>query len=144
MMQHGEYKECLVHSFVPFLMVVESSSSDSVCKGRWEIVTSFLEAGWDSWTCISLGTATFFLEYTLPVIQFSTTSVGDDSSSGTGSIGDDSGSKTDSETGSSTRLVTLGRINEIGILILVFLVGIITLKIRSKKIRLTFIECNIH
>ena len=58
-------------------------------------------------------------------------------------MGDDSGSKTGSETGSSTGPVTLGGINEIGILILVFLEGILPLKISSRKIRLTFIEGNI-
>ena len=60
-------------------------SLDSVCKGGREIVTSFLEVGSNSWTCISLRTATFFLEYTLLVIRFSTGTVGDDLGLGTGS-----------------------------------------------------------
>lgn len=56
-------------------------SSDLVCKEGWETVTSFLEAGLDSWICISLGNAAFFLECTLSVIQFSRVGSIDDNSS---------------------------------------------------------------
>ena len=98
------YKGRLIHSLVSFLMAI--GSLDSVCKGGREIVTSFLEVGSNSWTCISLRTATFFLEYTLLVIRFSTGTVGDDLGSGTGSK---TGSKASLEAeGTGIGLVTLG------------------------------------
>ena len=85
------YRGCLVHSLVPFLMVIGRFwfmgfldwSFDWIYKGGWETITSFLEAGSDSWICMSLGIATYFLEYTLPIIRFS----------GVGSMDDNSGSK---------------------------------------------------
>ena len=84
-------------------------SSYSVCKGGGETVTSFLEADLDSWTCISLGIAAFFLEYALPVIRFSAGLVGDNLSSVTRSIGADSSSEAKGEVeGTGTGLVTLG------------------------------------
>ena len=44
-------------------------NSNSFCKGRSEILTSFLGDGSNSWTYISLRTATFFLKSTLPIIR---------------------------------------------------------------------------
>ena len=89
-----------MHSLVLFLMTI--GSSNLVCEGGGEIVTTFPEVGSDSWTCISLGTAAFFLQCTLLIIRFSTSSVGDDSSSGTSS-------KTGSEAeGLGTGPMTLG------------------------------------
>ena len=156
------YKGCLVHSLIPFLMTIErfwsmgfsNWSSNSVCKGGWEIVTSFPKVGSNSWTCISRGIATFFLKYTFLVIQFS----------GAGSM-DDSSSKEGIDTRSDTfkRINTINesyryrirhfkrvdkvnekRINEIGIMILVFLKRILPLKARNGKIRYTFIKSNIN
>ena len=100
------YKGSLVHSFVPFLM--EIGNFDSVGKGGWETVISFLEAGSNSWTCISLGTIAFFLKYTLPVIRFSGVGwMGDDTGSGLGSTNDNSssriGSTNDDNSGSEIR-----------------------------------------
>ena len=101
------YKGSLVHSLVLYLMTIRRFLSigfsdwsfNSVCKGGWETVTSFPEVSSDSWTCISLGVATLFLKYTLPVIQFSRVSVMDD----------DWGSKKEGlDTGSDTGPKTLG------------------------------------
>ena len=118
-------------------------SSDPICKGRGETITSFPETGSGSWTCISLGTVAFLLEYTLPVIRFladlegDDSGLGTDSGSGIGSMGEGTG------TGPVTlRGVNGKEINEIGIPILVFL-EVFPLKIRNRKIKLSFIGGNI-
>ena len=85
-------------------------SSDSVCKGRWETVTSFPKVGSDSWTYISQGTTTFFLEYTLPIIQFSRAGSMDNSGSekGTNTGSNTLGGSIQSMTSIDTRSNTLG------------------------------------
>ena len=66
---------CAFPSFVPngnrevLIYVFLDWNSKSFCKGRSEILTSFLGDGSNSWTYISLRTATFFLKSTLPIIR---------------------------------------------------------------------------
>ena len=114
---------------------MEIGCSNSVCKGGGEIDTSFPEVGLGSWICISLRTATFFLEYTFAGHSILSKLSGRrlkfrDKINGWRLRFRGKGYKYWT---SDFRRVNGKGINEVGISILVFLEGIFPLKIRSGK-----------